>query len=180
MPQRSPFCRWLAVVVDHFSRRVMGPVVFEAQPSSGASRSFLHRTISRAGATPKFLITDHGRQFVAKGCRRWCRRQGIGHRFGAVGKYSSLAARLPDSPHGRRASSPPPRAAVRHSRRLSWPIRRGRLAAYRASISSLMSRKTLYPALQTRWSGTPARPGTTHTMRYVSSWQSPFHGLLNS
>jgi transposase InsO family protein len=91
MPQRRPFCWWVAVIVDHFSRRVMGLAVFETQPSSRAVRTFLHRTIFRAGASPKYLITDQGTQFTDKRFRRWCRRKGIGQRFGAVGKYGSLA-----------------------------------------------------------------------------------------
>ena len=30
-------------------------------------------------------------QFIEKGFRRWCHRHGIQHRFGAAGKYGSLA-----------------------------------------------------------------------------------------
>ena len=33
VPQRWPFCWWVACVVDHFSRRVVGFTVFEKQPS---------------------------------------------------------------------------------------------------------------------------------------------------
>jgi putative transposase len=91
MPQRWPFCWWIAVVVHHFSRRVMGLAVFETPPSSKAVRSFLDRTGFRAGAMPKYLITDQGSQFTDKRLRRWCRRNRIGQRFGAVGKYGSLA-----------------------------------------------------------------------------------------
>jgi putative transposase len=91
MPQRWPFCWWVAVVVDHFSRRVMGMAVFETPPSSKAIRSFLDRSIARAGTTPKYLITDQGKQFTDKRFRCWCRRSGIGQRFSAGGKYGSLA-----------------------------------------------------------------------------------------
>jgi transposase InsO family protein len=52
---------------------------------------FLGRVIRKAGAAPKYLITDHGKQFAADTIKRWCRRRGIGQRFGAVGKYGSLA-----------------------------------------------------------------------------------------
>ena len=38
-----------------------------------------------------FAITDQGRQFVAVRFRRWCRRHGIRQRFGAIGKYGSIA-----------------------------------------------------------------------------------------
>jgi len=37
------------------------------------------------------LITDRGIQFTAKGFGRWCRRLKIRQRFGAVGKYGSVA-----------------------------------------------------------------------------------------
>jgi hypothetical protein len=37
------------------------------------------------------LVTDHGKQFTALAFRRWCRRRDIRQRFGAIGKYGSLA-----------------------------------------------------------------------------------------
>ncbi len=91
LPQRWPFCWWLAVALDHFSRRVMGVAVFERRPSSASIRSFLDGTFREAGATPKYIINDHGVQFTARAFRRWCRRRGIRQRFGAIGKYGSLA-----------------------------------------------------------------------------------------
>lgn len=91
LPQRWPFCWWVAVVVDRFSRRAMGVIAFRQQPSSAAIRAFLDRVGRKAGAAPNYIITDQGRQFVAVGFRRWCRRQGVGQRFGAVGKYGSIA-----------------------------------------------------------------------------------------
>jgi transposase InsO family protein len=91
LPQRWPFCWWIAVAVDHFSRRVMGFAVFEQQPTSEAVRASLGRTIRKARSCPRHLITDHGRQFTDDGFRRWCRRQGIHQRFGAVDKYGSLS-----------------------------------------------------------------------------------------
>ncbi len=48
LPQRWPFCWWIAVAVDHFSRRVMGFAVFEQQPTSAAVRAFLGRAIRAA------------------------------------------------------------------------------------------------------------------------------------
>jgi len=91
LPQRWPFCWWIAVAVDHYSRRVMGFAVFDQQPTSVAVRTFLGRTIRKAGAAPRHLITDQGTQFRDKEFRRWCRRRGIRQRFGAVGKYGSIA-----------------------------------------------------------------------------------------
>ncbi len=91
LPQRWPFCWWVAVLIDHFSRRVMGVRAFPQQPSSAAIRAFLDRVVPKAGTAPKCIITDQGRQFIAVGFRRWCRRHGIGQRFGAVGRYGSIA-----------------------------------------------------------------------------------------
>jgi putative transposase len=91
LPLRWPFCWWIGVVVDHYSRRVMGITVFDRPPTSVAVRRFLGRAIGKAGNAPRHLITDQGRQFRDKGFRRWCRRRGIHQRFGAVGKYGSIA-----------------------------------------------------------------------------------------
>ena len=51
----------------------------------------LGRAIRTARATPKYMITDHGRQFISAAFGTWCRRKGIHQRFGAVGKYGSIA-----------------------------------------------------------------------------------------
>lgn len=86
-----PFCWRVALVVDHFSRRVMGFAVYRGEPSSVAIRRFMEGALRKAGQQPRHLITDQGIQFTAKGFRRWCFRRGIPHRFGAVGRYGSLA-----------------------------------------------------------------------------------------
>ena len=91
LPPIWPFCWWVAVVVDHFSRRVMGVAVFTKEPSSKTVRSFLDRAIAAAGTAPEHVITDRGVQFTAKGFGRWCGRLHIQHRFGAIGKYGSVA-----------------------------------------------------------------------------------------
>ena len=89
--QRWPFCWWVAVAVDHFSRRVVGFAVFQQQPTSSAVRTFLGRAMRQARSAPRVLITDHGSQFTDKRFGRWCRRRGIRRRFGAVGKHGSLS-----------------------------------------------------------------------------------------
>ena len=91
LPQRWPFCWWIAVAVDHYSRRIMGFAVFDQQPTSVAVRTFLGRAIKKAGVAPRHLITDQGKQFRDKAFGQWCRRRGIRQRFGAVGKYGSIA-----------------------------------------------------------------------------------------
>ena len=43
------------------------------------------------GQAPRHLISDRGSQFDCRGFRRWCRRRGIRPRYGAVGRYGSIA-----------------------------------------------------------------------------------------
>jgi len=91
LPLRWPFCWWIAVAVDHFSRRIMGAAIFKSEPSASDLTSFLGRVCGRRRCWPAHLITDHGTQFTADTFRLWCRRRGIRQRFGAVGKYGSIA-----------------------------------------------------------------------------------------
>jgi transposase InsO family protein len=92
LPQRWPFCWWVAVAVDHYSRRVMGCAAFDRQPTSEVLRHFLGRTIAKAKQTPKYLVCDRGVQFDCRGFREWCKRKGVKPpRYGAVGKHGSIA-----------------------------------------------------------------------------------------
>ena len=91
LPQRWPFCWWVAVVLDQFSRTVVGFAVFRKQPTAAEMRGVLRRACQRAGRSPRHLITDRGEQFTAQAFRRWCRRRGIRQRFGAVQKSGSIA-----------------------------------------------------------------------------------------
>jgi transposase InsO family protein len=90
-PQSWPFCWWIAVALDHFSRVVVGFGVFFKRPTSAEIQSFLDRAIRVAGGPPKYVIVDKGCQFWCDSFKRWCRRRGIRPRFGAVGKYGSIA-----------------------------------------------------------------------------------------
>jgi len=91
LPQCWPFCWWVAIVLDHYSRRVMGFAVFSNIPSSEDIQAFLDRTIQASAASPKHLISDKGGQFWCDGFKAWCRRRTIEPRFGAVGKHGSIA-----------------------------------------------------------------------------------------
>jgi putative transposase len=91
LPQRWPFCWWLAVVVDHFSRRVMGVAVFRKPSDCQQVIAFLAKTIRQAGTPPKHIICDKGTQFWCKRFKRWCKRRMIGPRFGAIGHYGGIA-----------------------------------------------------------------------------------------
>ena len=94
LPQRWPFCFWVAVVVDHFSRRAMGATAMKEQPTSQAVRAFLGRAIRKAGKSPKYIVCDRGSQFDCQGFRDWCKRKGIQPRFGAIGRHGSIAVEL--------------------------------------------------------------------------------------
>jgi len=92
LAQSSPFGCWVTVVVDHFSRPAMGISVSGRKPDAVAVRSFLGRTIQTAGSAPKYLVSDKGGQFwQCADYKKWCQRQGIRLRFGAVGKQGSIA-----------------------------------------------------------------------------------------
>ena len=90
LPQRWPFCWWVAAVVDHFSRAVVIAEVFRHEPDSAETRVLLQRAIAVAGRTPKYIITDRGTQFRSR-YRQWCAERGIRPRFGAIGKKGSIA-----------------------------------------------------------------------------------------
>ena len=91
LPQEWPFCWWVVVVVDHFSRRVQGFQVCERKPDAKALCSFLARAIGKVGAAPRHVISDKESMFTSDGFRAWCKRRGIGLRYGAVGKHGSIA-----------------------------------------------------------------------------------------
>jgi transposase InsO family protein len=92
LPQCWPFSYWVAVVIDHFSRRVMGVAVFTKQSDSRAVCSFLGKTIARVGKVPRYIVCDRGPQFDCDAFRKWCKRKGIQRpRYGAIGKHGSIA-----------------------------------------------------------------------------------------
>jgi transposase InsO family protein len=91
LPQCWPFWRWLAVVIDHYSRHAMGLSVFTRRPTALGIRTVLGRIIARADATPKYLVCDKESIFGCQDFKRWCRRKRIRPRYGAVGQHGSIA-----------------------------------------------------------------------------------------
>ena len=91
LPQCSPFCWWVAAVIDYHSRRVMGIETFRNNPTAVSISRFLECTIDTAKATPKYIISDKGQQFWCSVFKDWCDYQGITARFGAVGQHGSIA-----------------------------------------------------------------------------------------
>ena len=58
LPQCWPFCWWIGVVIDLYSRRIMGITPFRKEPTSLAMRAFLGRVVHAAQAMPKNLVSD--------------------------------------------------------------------------------------------------------------------------
>jgi transposase InsO family protein len=91
LPQCWPFCWWVAVVIDQYSRRMIGMETFRNNPTSVLIQSFLESAIHNATVTPKYLISDKGQQFWCGVFKDWCDRNGITPRFGAIGQHGSIA-----------------------------------------------------------------------------------------
>ncbi len=90
LPQCWPFCWWVAVVIDHYSRRTIGFAVFSKRPTSRTISAFLGQAISFA-TTPKCLVCDQDKIFTADDFKRWLNRKRIKPRYGAVGQHGSIA-----------------------------------------------------------------------------------------
>ena len=91
LPQFWPFGWWIGVIMDHYSRRIMGITLFQREPTSEAMRAFLGRVIYTAGAKPRHLVCDQGPQFSCDEFEPWCRRKDMRPRFGAIGEHGSIA-----------------------------------------------------------------------------------------
>src|SRR4029434_6902848 len=66
LPQAWPFCWWLVVAVDHFSRRTMGFAVYRSLPSSAAVRRYFEGAFRRAGNRPAHIVYDQRTQITEK------------------------------------------------------------------------------------------------------------------
>ncbi len=93
LAQVWPFCWWVIVVIDHFSRTVIGFAVFKKQPTADEVIAFMTKAIRTVGSPPRHLISDQGSQFVSTDFCAWCSAepQRIKQRFGAIGQYGSIA-----------------------------------------------------------------------------------------
>jgi transposase InsO family protein len=85
-----PFCFWVGVVLDHFSRAIVAHKVFAKQPSEDDVCALLESAIQNAGRVPRYIVSDKGAQFGER-YRSWCAARGITPRFGAIGKKGSIA-----------------------------------------------------------------------------------------
>ena len=88
--QNHPYAWHVLIVIDHFSRKVLGFELFEQNPTSEAVTSALDRIFAKQGK-PKHLISDRGSQFDSQHFSDWCKVSGIKNRYGAIGKHGSIA-----------------------------------------------------------------------------------------
>jgi putative transposase len=91
LPQVWPFCWWVVAAVDHFSRRLIATRVYTRPPTAEMICRFLDATARGAGSSPRYIVSDKGTQFWSKKFKTWCRGREIRLRFGAVGRYGSIA-----------------------------------------------------------------------------------------
>ena len=76
--QRWPVCWWVLNVIDHYSRRCMGSVVFKCRPSSEEVTTALTRIMLAERVKPKHLIVDQGPEFDSEHFKdRWCKATNI-------------------------------------------------------------------------------------------------------
>jgi putative transposase len=91
LPQRWPFCWWVAVVVDQASRAFVGFAVFTKLPTSERIQELLTRAVRKQGHPPRCIVSDKGKQFACRSFKRWCKRRGVRRRFGYLGEPASIA-----------------------------------------------------------------------------------------
>jgi transposase InsO family protein len=88
--QRWPFCWWVGVVLDQYSRAIVAEAVFEKEPTASEVCAMLDDGVQSAERAPRHIISDQGSQFQDE-YRVWCKRHGARPRFGAVGQHGSIA-----------------------------------------------------------------------------------------
>jgi transposase InsO family protein len=88
--QSWPFCWWVAVVIDHWSRRSLGLAVFKRRPTVDEICLVLDEAARRAGRAPKYTVSDQGTEF-GENYLEWCDDHDVRARFGAVGRHGSIA-----------------------------------------------------------------------------------------
>jgi len=91
VPQLHPYCWWIYVVIDHFSRRIMGFAIFKTQPTAEDICLAMGHICAENSVKPKYFVSDQGVQFTAHSFKAWCLDNGVKNRYGAVGKYGSIA-----------------------------------------------------------------------------------------
>jgi len=88
--QSWPFCWWVSVVIDHWSRRSLGLAAFKRRPTADEMCLVLDEAARRAGRVPKYTVSDQGSEFGEE-YLEWCDEHEVRARFGAVGRHGSIA-----------------------------------------------------------------------------------------
>ena len=73
----------IAAVLDGYSRKLLAIRAFARRPNTNDMNLLIKEAVRRSGASPMFLISDHGSQFRRR-FREECKRQGIKHVRGKV------------------------------------------------------------------------------------------------
>jgi putative transposase len=81
----------VGAVVDAFSRKVLSIGVAPREPTSAFAVTLLEKAVATEGRAPTYLVSDHGRQLIAREFGEAVARRGIRHRFGAVHRSGSIA-----------------------------------------------------------------------------------------
>jgi len=89
--QQYPYCYHVLNVLDQFSRRLMGSVMFLKEPTSMEITNALGGIIRREGASPKHIICDRGSQFTSGDFKKWCKDEEIKPRYGVLGSKASIS-----------------------------------------------------------------------------------------
>ena len=89
MTRQEKWPTLVLVVIDHFSRAVMGAVPLEG-PNAGWAVDALEVAFARHGAA-KHIISDQDKVFTSDAFSDLLTRWNMKQRFGAVGKHGSIA-----------------------------------------------------------------------------------------
>jgi len=91
LAQVWPYCLWVLVIIDHFSRNAIGFALFKKSPTSEEVTATLESSIARTGRKAKHIISDKGPQFDCENYKGWCLQNNMKTRFGVIGKHESVA-----------------------------------------------------------------------------------------
>jgi len=80
---------FVGAVVDAFSRKVLALRVCAKEPTAAFAVRLLREAIGSRGHAPRWMVTDHGRQFTSGAFKRALARRGIRRRYGAVARTGS-------------------------------------------------------------------------------------------
>jgi transposase InsO family protein len=61
--QSWPFCWWVAVVINHWSRHSLGLAVFKRRPTDDEICLVLDKAARRAERAPKYMVSDQSTEF---------------------------------------------------------------------------------------------------------------------